>query len=92
MRLVTARRNPNLLLLSFFALAGLPLGGLIAVAVWTLASTVLLAIRLAQAAYARARHGRLHSWLEELGMEAGEAPSYARPFMPRGLASGGFLT
>jgi phosphatidylglycerophosphate synthase len=92
MRLVTARRNPNLLLLSFFALAGLPLGGLIAVAVWTLASTVLLAIRLAQAAYVRARHGRLHSWLEELGMEAGDAPSYARPFMPRGLASDRFLS
>lgn len=92
MRLVTARRNPNLLLLSFFALARLPMGGLIAVAVWTLASTVLLAIRLAQAAYARTRHGRLRSWLEELGTEAGDTPTYARPFMPRSLASGRLLS
>jgi phosphatidylglycerophosphate synthase len=82
MRLITARRNPNLILLSLFAVARLPIGGLIAVAVWTLASTVFLTIRLVQAAYARTRHGRLHSWIAELPEDATYRPAYARPFTP----------
>lgn len=87
MRLITARRNPNLILLSFFALASLPIGGLIAVGVWTLASTVFLAIRLVQAAYARTRHGRLYSWIAELPEDTTSRPAYARPFTPSGVAS-----
>lgn len=81
-RLITARRNPNLLLLTVFALAHLPRWGLIAVAYWTVLSTAFLAIRLGQAAYARVRHGRLRSWLQDLGDDIARAPAYARPFIP----------
>jgi phosphatidylglycerophosphate synthase len=87
-RLVAARRNPNLLLLSFFGLVSLPLWGLIAVSYWTVLSSAFLLVRLGQAAYARVRHGRLRSWLEDLSDDVVEAPAYARPFTPGGVVSG----
>jgi phosphatidylglycerophosphate synthase len=80
-RLVLARRNPNLLLLTGFLAAGKPAAGLVAVAVWTVVSTVVLGIRLLQGAYARSRYGTLRSWLEELGEEPGSVPAWARPFV-----------
>ena len=61
-RLITARRNPNLLLLSASVLLGRPDLGIVAVAIWTAASLLIHALRLVQAALAR-RHGRLQSWL-----------------------------
>ncbi len=61
-RLVTARRNPNLVLLSASALAGRPDLGILAVAAWTVISLLVHAVRLAQAALQR-RHGPLRSWL-----------------------------
>lgn len=79
-RLVLARRNPNLLLLSGFALIGFPEQGLLAVAVWTVVSTVLLGFRLGQAVFLRLRDGRLTSWLQEVGTDLAQAPAYARPF------------
>jgi len=85
-RLVTARRNPNLLLLSAFALADLPRQGLIAVALWTVVSTVCLAIRLGQAAYVRVRSGHLQPWLGTLAADPTHAPSYARPFISTSAA------
>ncbi|PKM13455.1 MAG: hypothetical protein CVV13_01705 [Gammaproteobacteria bacterium HGW-Gammaproteobacteria-3] len=45
-RLITARRNPNLVLLSVSVLAGRPDLGLLAVALWTGLSTVILLVRL----------------------------------------------
>jgi phosphatidylglycerophosphate synthase len=54
-RTVTARRNPNLLLLSVAALGGRPDQGLVLVAIWTLASLGIHAVRIAQAFAARAR-------------------------------------
>lgn len=81
-RLITARRNPNLLLLTGFALAGLPRQGLEAVAVWTVLSSLVLAVRLAQAAVARSRRQALRPWLEELGSDHGDLPLYTRPFVP----------
>jgi hypothetical protein len=83
-RLITARRNPNLLLLTAGALAGLPKEGLVAVAVWTVASSVVLVVRLGQAAYARMRHGRLQPWLESVPAAREGMPSYARPFAANG--------
>ena len=80
-RLVTARRNPNLLLLSAFAFAGLPREGLIAVALWTVLSTVCLTIRLGQAVYVRVRSGHLQPWLGNLAADPTRVPSYARPFI-----------
>ena len=61
-RLVTARRNPNLLLLTASVLIGRPDLGIVAVAVWTVASLAIHALRLLQAAVAR-RRGPLRSWL-----------------------------
>jgi phosphatidylglycerophosphate synthase len=61
-RLVTARRNPNLLLLTASVLAGRPDLGIVAVAIWTAASLAIHALRLLQAGLAR-RGGPLRSWL-----------------------------
>ena len=61
-RLITARRNPNLILLMAFALAGRPDLGLWAVAVWTVLSLAFHFLRIAQAA-AATRRGPIASWL-----------------------------
>ncbi len=61
-RQVTARRNPNLILLTVLALAGKPDWGLIAVALWTVICLVLHALQLTQALAAR-RRGPLTSWM-----------------------------
>jgi len=63
-RLVTARRNPNLILLTGFWLCGDPAGGLLAVVFWHLVSTAFLLFRVLYAIGIRRRHGRLESWLE----------------------------
>jgi phosphatidylglycerophosphate synthase len=80
-RLVMARRNPNLLLLTAFTFAGAPVAGLTAVAVWTVASTVFLAVRLVQGALAKARNGAVRPWLAEMGHDPAEVPGWARPFV-----------
>ena len=62
LRLITARRNPNLLILSASLLVGRPDVGISVVAIWTAGCLVLHALRIVQAAFAR-RHGPLRSWL-----------------------------
>ena len=62
-RLITARRNPNLVILTVSLFVGRPDLGILAVAFWTVATSLFLAARLAWAAYARSRHGPLSSWL-----------------------------
>jgi hypothetical protein len=64
-RLITARRNPNMVLLFFATLFGRPDIGIIAVAWWTVLSCVIHAVRLVQAEGARRRRGPLASWLDE---------------------------
>ena len=61
-RLITARRNPNLLLLTVSVLVGRPDLGIVWVAYWTAISLAIHALRLLQAALAR-RRGKLESWL-----------------------------
>ncbi len=61
-RLVTARRNPNLLLLTVFTAAGRPDLGLAAVAVWTAVCLLLHVLQLLQGLLA-ARGGKLTSWM-----------------------------
>jgi len=80
-RLITGRRNPNLVLLTAFALAGRPAEGLAAVAIWTVASTAILGLRLLQAVVAKTRGRHLTSWLGELDPRAEGNPGYARPFL-----------
>jgi phosphatidylglycerophosphate synthase len=62
-RLITARRNPNLILLTAAALLGRPDLGLVAVAAWTALSSLVLLARLAMAARERRASGPLRSWL-----------------------------
>jgi hypothetical protein len=62
-RLITARRNPNLIWLTAGALLGRPDLGLLAVAAWTALSTLVLLVRLALAARERYVSGPLRSWL-----------------------------
>lgn len=64
-RLFTARRNPCLVLLTAGWLAGSPAWGFRLVALWTLASTLVLLVRLAVACFVRVRRGPLTSWLAE---------------------------
>ncbi len=80
-RLVMARRNPNLIVLTASWLAGVPHTGLVVVAAWTVLSTVVLGIRCLQGMQVRRRSGPLRPWIEELGNEAEVVPAWARPFV-----------
>jgi phosphatidylglycerophosphate synthase len=62
-RLVTARRNPCLVMLTASALIGRPDWGFVAVTAWTVLSTLILLVRLMQGALVRYRSGPLQSWL-----------------------------
>jgi len=62
-RLVTARRNPCLIILTVAALAGRPDWGFIAVTFWTVLTTGVLLLRLLQGVYSRLGNGPLQSWL-----------------------------
>lgn len=62
-RQITARRNPNLILLTLFTLFQMPDWGLIAVAVWTGLCLVLHAVQLAQGFAAKPKGGPLPSWM-----------------------------
>lgn len=62
-RLVTARRNPNMVILFVSLIAGRPDWGLVAVAAWTLISLAVHAVQLVQAMAARAAGRPVVSWL-----------------------------
>jgi phosphatidylglycerophosphate synthase len=62
-RQVTARRNPNLALLTVAVLIGRPDLGLVAVALWTALCLLLHGVQLGQAWLAWRRDGRLESWM-----------------------------
>lgn len=64
-RLITARRNPNMVILFVSMLFARPDLGLIAVAWWTAISCLVHAVRLVQAWAVRARGGTITSWLSE---------------------------
>ncbi|MGB5487348.1 MAG: CDP-alcohol phosphatidyltransferase family protein [Lysobacterales bacterium] len=70
-RLVTARRNPCMIILTLCVLVGRPDWGFIAVTFWTVLTTVILNLRLAYAAFVRFRHGPLSSWLSEEDVATG---------------------
>jgi phosphatidylglycerophosphate synthase len=62
-RLVTARRNPNMVILVAALLFGRPDVGLELVALWTILSLIFHAVRLAQANALHDRGGKIVSWL-----------------------------
>ena len=77
-RLITARRNPCMILLTLSVFAGKPDWGFIAVTFWTVLTTIILNLRLAYAVVIRFRQGPLSSWLSEDDVETGpNARAYA---------------
>jgi phosphatidylglycerophosphate synthase len=62
-RQITARRNPNLILLTISTLIGRPEWGLVAVAAWTAICLVLHALQLTQALLAKPKDKPLESWM-----------------------------
>jgi phosphatidylglycerophosphate synthase len=65
-RLITARRNPNLILLTGSVFLGRPDLGLEVVAIWTVGSTIILLARLLMAVWEKATMNSLTSWLTEI--------------------------
>lgn len=63
-RLITARRNPNLLILTVAAVLRAPDDGLVVVALWTIACFVFHTIRIVQAFAARLGGRAPASWLQ----------------------------
>ena len=64
-RLITARRNPCLVILTLCLLAGAPAAGFALVALWTALSSLVMLARLAVAVGSRIRRGPLQSWLAD---------------------------
>ena len=63
-RLITARRNPNMVILVAALLFQRPDTGLVLVAWWTLISLIFHAVRLAQMTERQARGAKVVSWLD----------------------------
>ncbi|MBB3104432.1 CDP-alcohol phosphatidyltransferase family protein [Azomonas macrocytogenes] len=86
-RLITARRNPNLLLLTLACFASREDIGLVLVAAWTVISTLVLAVRLGWALVLKQRGTQLQSWLSQIDPQADGHRPVVRLFAPRsGLA------
>ncbi len=64
-RLITARRNPNLLILTAFMIFDRPEWGLVWVGIWTVFSLLFHLVRLVQAQLAKNKKNPLSSWLTE---------------------------
>jgi len=79
-RLITARRNPNMIFLTGSILIGRPDLGLEAVAIWTVLSTLILVGRLAMAMLEKSMKGSLTSWLAEIDPVKGRDSLAVRMF------------
>ena len=84
-RLITARRNPNMILLTLFWVLGRPDWGLLAVSCWTVITTLFLILRLAYAFYLRMRGTVLHSWFTDID-RSGHNNSLAMRWFTRDIA------
>ena len=62
-RLITARRNPNMVILVGALLFGRPDTGIELVALWTIVSLIFHAVRMAQATVKSEQGGQVVSWL-----------------------------
>jgi phosphatidylglycerophosphate synthase len=86
-RLVTARRNPCMILLTLSLLIGRPDWGFLAVVGWTVLTTGVLIARLLQGTASRLMHGPLTSWLSAENVATGP---HARSFRTFGGTRGAF--
>jgi phosphatidylglycerophosphate synthase len=82
-RLITGRRNPNLLLLTVCLCFGRPDVGLLLVALWTALSSVFLVLRLIMGFVSRARSGPLRSWFLDVDPVTHELTVFQRWFFRR---------
>lgn len=64
-RLITARRNPCMILLTVFTLIGRPDWAFLAVLIWTVGTTGVLFVRLLQGFAMRLSAGPLVSWMQD---------------------------
>ncbi len=81
-RLITARRNPCLILLTIFWLGHRPDMGLYAVAVWTQVTSLFLLLRLVTGLIQKKRGRQPRCWLEEVDQDR-EIPPLARRWFVR---------
>jgi len=88
-RLITARRNPCLILLTAGYALGRPDWGFVAVVGWTALTSALLALRLAWAVLIRFRSGPLRSWLSDAHQAQRDYPFSYRTFSGTRAAYGG---
>mgnify|MGYP001814574823 FL=1 len=65
-RLITARRNPCMIFLTIGALVGRPDGGLAAVTVWTVITSIFLCMRLVQGLHRQRVDGSIRSWFLDI--------------------------
>ena len=79
-RLVTARRNPCLILLTAGTLIGHPDWGLIAVAIWTVVTSIFLLGRLLMALIRQQTAGSLRSWFLDIDQSKQSQPLAVRLF------------
>jgi len=86
-RLIAARRNPCLILLTLSALLARPDWGFVTVVGWSVLSTVVLFVRLLKGATDRALNGPLTSWLG--GPQVASGP-HARSFRLFGGTRGAY--
>jgi phosphatidylglycerophosphate synthase len=77
-RTITARRNPNLILLSVGAVAGRPDLGMAMLALWTVASLSFHAVRLLQALLARQQGREVEPWDQPSGSDLAESGTGSR--------------
>jgi hypothetical protein len=80
---MTARRNPNLVLLTAGALLGRPDLGLLAVVFWTVLTSIFLVVRLGMAAFVRITQGPLRSWLMDIDKGMNDGSLAVRIFTKR---------
>lgn len=80
-RLITGRRNPNLILMTFFTLIGLPDWAFYSVVIWTVLSTLILIVRLFMGLAVRQHTGEpLTSWMADPEAAAERNPAAFRTF------------
>lgn len=84
-RLITARRNPCLILLTAGVLFGRPDWGLFAVAAWTVVTSLFLIIRLSMAVNERRLAGPIRSWFLDIDQANPQQPLAVRIFTHRAV-------
>jgi phosphatidylglycerophosphate synthase len=82
-RLITGRRNPNLVLLTVSLFFGRPDLGLLAVSLWTVLSSVFLVARLFMGVQTRIKSGPLRSWFLDVDPENDQLSFFQRLFCRR---------